>query len=658
MQTGENEQALTKILDMTRMISILLLLLHFYFYCYAAFHDWRLTSRISDRILANLVRTGLFNQFHHSKLLAILFLIISLVGAKGKKDRKVTYRIALGVLAAGLILFFAGYFLLGLHSNHETKAILYMASTALGYLFILTGGTYFSRIFRHTGSNDPFGRRDMGFPQEERLLTNEYSINIPAEYVYQGKTRCSWINIINPFRGLLILGNPGSGKTYFVIQHIIKQQIQKGFSMVVYDFKYDDLSRIAYNYFLKHKEVFPGQSGFYNIAFDDLACTHRCNPLAAPTLFEITDAAESARTILLGLNKQWVEHQGEFFQESAISFVTALIWFLRQYKQGKFCTWPHVIELAQVNYRKLFSILRTQPEIGALINPFVNALLHGAFEQLEGQIASATVSLAKLSSPSLYYVLTGNDFTLDINNPQCPKIVCLGNSPQRTHIYGAVLSVYINTITRLTNRKGRHPMAIILDEFSTIIANSIDSTVATGRSNKIAVTIAFQDASQPRLAYGKEFADVVLNTCGNLISGQVVGDTAKFVSDRFGKISQEKESTTHTATDTNITRSTQLEEAVPAARIASLSSGEFVGMVADNPDQQIMLKGFHCKILNDHATLQKEENNYCKLPKVRAVTDSTTLENYVQIQTDIFDLVESEISRMLGDPALQHLIIE
>jgi hypothetical protein len=294
------------------------------------------------------------------------------------------------------------------------------------------------------------------------------------------------------------MGSPGSGKTYFIIQHIIKQQIRKGFSMLVYDFKYDDLSRIAYNHFLLNKKDYPPKAAFYNINFDDLSRTNRCNPLAPSTLADIADAAESARTILLGLNMEWVSKQGNFFVESPINFVTALVWFLRKYQDGTYCTWAHVIELAQIPYRKLFSVLRAQPDIEVLLNPFINAFLHGAVEQLEGQIASATISLAKLSSPRIYYVLTGDDFTLDLNNPARPKILTLGNNPQKSAIYGAILSVYINTINRLTNKKGRHPFSQVLDEFSTIIVNSIDKSIATGRSNKIAITMAVQDASQPK----------------------------------------------------------------------------------------------------------------------------------------------------------------
>jgi len=658
MQTGENEQGLRKILDMTRMISIFILLLHFYYYCYAAFDAWHFTAKLSNRILANIANTGLFNTFHTAKFIALGCLAISLIGARGRKDEKLTYRSAMHYLWIGLLIYFGSYFILKVNTEVQTLAILYMGITGLGFLLILAGGTLLSRIMRQRFADDVFNRAQESFPQEERLLTNQYSVNIPAQYMLKGKLRKSWINIVNPFRGTLLMGSPGSGKTYFVVQHIIKQQIQKGFSMLLFDFKYDDLSKIAYNYFLKCRKIYPPGAAFYNINFDDLDRTHRCNPLDPSTMSDITDAAEASRTILLGLNMDWIEKQGDFFVESPINFVTALIWYLARYKGGIYCTWAHVIELAQVPYKKLFSVLRTEPTINALLTPFVNAYLHGAMEQLEGQIASATISLAKLSSPQLYYVITGNDFTLDINNPQFPKIVCLGNNPQKTTIYGAILSVYINTITRLANRKGMHPLAINLDEFSSIIANGIDKTIATGRSNKIAIMLALQEASQLKLAYGKEFAEVVIHTCGNILSGQVSGDTAKELSDRFGKIMQDRQSYTITSTDNNFTQSKQLEQAVPVSRIATLSSGEFVGIVADNPGQEITLKAFCSKILNDHEALRKEEENYTDIPLVRKVTQQMILDNYLQKKQEITDLIDTEIERMMDTPELERLIIK
>lgn len=284
--------------------------------------------------------------------------------------------------------------------------------------------------------------------------------------------------------------------------------------------------------------------------------------------------------------------------------------FLRMYEKGKYCTLPHVIELIQTPYNKLFSVLRSQPQIEVLINPFVSAYLNNAVEQLEGQIASAKISLARLSSPYLYYTLSGNDFTLDINNPEEPKIVCMGNNPQKSQIYGAVISLYIAALTRLINKKGNHKCSLIFDEFPTIYFNGIDSLIATARSNKVATTLAVQDASQLIFHYGKEQADVIMNITGNIISGQVTGTTAKALSDRFGKIMQDRESYSINSNDTSVSRSKQLEMAIPISTIASLSSGEFVGMIADDPDEKMELKAFCCEIVNDHDELKKEMTEY------------------------------------------------
>jgi type IV secretory pathway TraG/TraD family ATPase VirD4 len=373
---------------------------------------------------------------------------------------------------------------------------------------------------------------------------------------------------------------------------------------------------------------------------------------------DITDAAESSRTIMIGLNKEWIRKQGDFFVESPINFITALIWFLCNYKKGKYCTLAHVIELAQVEYSKLFSILRTDPQIEVLINPFVSAFLNDAMEQLEGQIASAKISLAKLASPQLYYVLSGNDFTLDINNPVDPKIVCMGNNPQKSATYGAVVSLYVTALTRMMNKKNLHKSSLIFDEFPTIYFNGIDNLVATARSNKVATTLAVQDSSQLKMHYGKEQAEVILNIVGNVISGQVSGDTAKQLSERFGKIMQDRESISINSRDTSVSRSKQLELAIPQSKISSLSSGEFVGMVADNPDQKIELKTFCAEILNDHDSLANEQALYKSLPQLSSVTQQEILDNYLQIKKDVQSIIHNEIERILDTPELGDLIIK
>jgi hypothetical protein len=659
MQTGENEQALSKILDMTRLISIAILVLHFYYYCYTAFEQWHLTVTVTDRLLGNIHNTGLFNNFHTSKLFALGFLTISLMGARGRKDEKLNYKTAFAYIITGLLIYFLSYLSLLSKIELTTAAMVYIGITAIGFMLVLSGGTLLSRVIQQKlNSKDIFNKENETFPQEERLLENEFSINLPAQYNLKGKRRKSWINIINPFRALMVLGSPGAGKSYFVIRHVITQHIKKGFTMFVYDFKFDDLSKIVYNTWLKHRNKYPVQPEFYVINFDDLTRSHRCNPLDHATMSDITDAAESARTILMGLNREWIKRQGDFFVESPINFLTAIIWYLRKYNDGEFCTLPHVIELMQVDYDSLFTALRTEKEIDVLINPFVNAYLNDVMEQLEGQIAAAKVAMARLSSPQLYYVLSGNDFMLDINNPDRPKIVCMGNNPQKIQIYGAVLSLYVTRLVKLVNKKGKQKSSLVFDEFPTIYLNNMDSLIATARSNKVATCLGVQDFSQLRKDYGKEQADVIMNITGNIVSGQVTGDTAKQLSERFGKIMQDRESLSINRSDTSISRSKQLESAVPPSKISALSSGEFVGMVADDPDNKIELKTFHCEILNDHDALKQEQEDYKEIPVIRKLDNAMVQRNYLQIKQDIQDIIQSEMERVLSDPGLSHLVIK
>ena len=644
MQTGENEQALRKIIDFTRLLSLGVLLIHFYLSCYPAFMQLGLTKPIINHVLLPLSKMLVFRQVIYAKVFALFLLLVSLVGSKGKKDEKIRTKTIITYCVTGLLLYFISNIILTLGYPAYTIAILYIGLTSLGYILLLSGVSLLFRMLKLTLGKDIFNKDNESFPQEERLLENEYSINLPAIYNLKGKSRKSWINIINPFRGTLIGGSPGSGKSYFVIRHVITQHIQKGFTMLVYDFKYDDLSKIVYNALLKYGHLYKVKPSQYIINLEQIM--HRANPLEPQTMLDITDAIDSSRTIMLGLNREWIKKQGDFFVESPINFITAIMWFLKKYEGGRYCTLPHVIELAQVEYKELFEVLLQEPEIEVLINPFVSAWKNEAYEQLEGQVASAKISLARLSSPQLYYVLSGNDFSLDINNPEEPKIVCLANNPVKSQVYGAVLSLYINRINKLVNRKNQLKCSMIFDEFPTIYFNGIDNLIATARSNKVAVTLAVQDYSQLKKDYGREQAEVILNIVGNVIFGQVTGDTAKQLSERFGKINQEKESISINSSETSISKSVQLDYAVPASKISGLSSGEFVGMVADDPDNKIDLKTFHSAIQNDHDAIQKEEEAYQPIPSVREVDQAEVLMNYHQIKEDIKVLVETILSQL------------
>lgn len=644
MQTGENEQALRKIIDFTRLLSIGLLVLHFYIFCHPVFTTER--SLFIDRIIINLLKMKAISDLETAKALIMGLLIISLFGAKGRKDEKINIRQAVILMCAGIALYFLSGLLFPAMTELRSLSYCYIGLVASGYIMVLSGGILLSRHLKLKWMNDVFNKANETFPQEERLLANEYSVNLPARYTLDGKERKSWINIINPFRSLLVVGTPGAGKSYFVIRHVITQHIQKGFSMFLYDFKYDDLTLIAYNALLRNLQAYAVAAKFYVINFEDLSHTHRCNPLDPASMDDITDATEASRTIMLGLNMEWIKKQGDFFVESPINFVTAIIWFLKKYEGGKYCTLPHVIELMQADYDELFPVLRTEPEIEVLINPFISAYQNDAMEQLEGQVASAKIGMARLSSPQLYYVLSGNDFTLDVNNPKEPKIVCVGNNPQKEQVYGAVLSLYISRVIKLVNRKHQLKSSLVFDEFPTIYFNGIDSLIATARANKVATCLGIQDYSQLKKDYGREQAEVVMNIVGNIISGQVVGDTAKMLSERFGKILQERQSVSVNSHDTSYSRSTQLDAAIPPAAIATLSSGEFVGMVSDNPDEKIALKVFHAEIINDHDAIAADVSKYKPIPLIRHIDNALIAENYNRIKAEVKGIIEKVTSKL------------
>ncbi|HMH32134.1 MAG TPA: conjugal transfer protein MobC [Puia sp.] len=657
INTGENDQGLRKIMDMTRAMSILLLCLHFYYYCHSAFKLWNLTTSVGDRVLFNVEGTRLFAGFNKAKLLAIIMLSLSLIGAKGKKDEKLGYQTAGIYVYAGLLLYFSSWGLLFLDIPVAQRTILYIAITVTGYLLFLKGGALLSRIIKLKQNSNVFNTENETFPQEERLIENEYSINLSAIYRLRNEVRNSWINFINPRRGLLILGSPGSGKSYFIIENIIRQQIKKGFAQFIYDFKYPDLSTIAYNYFLRYKNVYPVCPSFYAVNFSDPEYSHRCNPLNPALMNEILDAMEASKTMLLSINRTWANKQGDFFVESPINFLAAVFWFLRKFKDGIYCTLPHAIELMQLDYEQLFTVLRTEPEIQTLVKPFISAYLENNMETVDSQMASVRIPLGRLASPQLYYILSGNDFSLDINNPQAPKIVCLGNDPVKSEALAPVISLICDRLNKIINQRGKAKCSTIYDEFGTIRVSSIQTIIATGRSNNIVPIITIQDYSQLKKVYSKEEAETIFNMTGNIISGQVSGETAESLSKRFPKIMQERESLSINSSDTSISKSQQLEISVPASTITSLSSGEFVGMVADNPDEVIEHKTFHAKILNDHPGLKLESDSFRPLPFIRRINPKDILNIYQKVKAEIQNIADNIMDEVLNDPGKVHLLV-
>ena len=648
-------------MEFGRAVSIFLLVVHVYVYCYPSITAWHLNLEVIDRILVNFNNTtGIFNCILWSKLLAVLLLAVSCLGTHGVKGEKITWPKIYAVLVAGCALFFLNWWLLKLPLPHMANTAFYIFTLTAGYLALLMSGLWMSRLYRHNLMEDVFNMENESFMQETRLMENEYSVNLPTRFYYKKRWNNGFVNIVNIFRACMVIGTPGSGKSYAIVNSYIRQLIAKGFAIYIYDYKFDDLSTIAYNSLLKNMDKYEVKPRFYVINFDDPRRSHRCNPINPEFMTDISDAYEASYTIMLNLNRTWIEKQGDFFVESPIILLAAIIWYLKIYKNGIYCTFPHAVELLNKPYSDLFTVLTSYPELENYLSPFMDAWKGGAQDQLQGQIASAKIPLTRMISPQLYWVMTGNDFSLDINNPKEPKLLCVGNNPDRQNIYSAALGLYNSRIVKLINKKRQLKCAVIIDELPTIYFRGLDNLIATARSNKVGVLLGFQDFSQLTRDYGEKESKVIQNTVGNIFSGQVVGETAKTLSERFGKVLQQRQSVSINRQDVSTSINTQLDSLIPASKIANLSQGTFVGAVADNFGEKIEQKIFHAEIVVDHAAVSAEEKTYRKIPFINEFKDKDGNDimmqqiqrNYDQIKSDAQAIINEEMDRIKNDPEL------
>ena len=665
MAQEDDLRALGKIMDFMRGISVIFLLINCYWFCYEAFHVWGFTLGIIDKILMNFHRTtGLFSSILWTKLFCVVFLALSCLGTKGVKEEKITWPKIWTVLFSGFVFFFLNWWLLALPIEKIGAASLYIFTLSVGYICLLMGGVWMSRLLKNNLMDDVFNTENESFMQETRLMENEYSVNLPTRFYYKKRWNKGWINVVNPFRASMVLGTPGSGKSYAIVNNYIKQQIEKGFAMYIYDYKFPDLSEIAYNHLLNHLDAYKVKPQFFVINFDDPRRSHRCNPINPAFMTDISDAYESAYTIMLNLNRSWIQKQGDFFVESPIILLAAIIWFLKIYENGKYCTFPHAIEFLNRPYAQIFPILTSYDELANYLSPFMDAWEGGAQDQLQGQIASAKIPLSRMISPALYWVMTGDDFSLDINNPNEPKVLVVGNNPDRQNIYSAALGLYNSRIVKLINKKKQLKSSVIIDELPTIYFRGLDNLIATARSNKVAVCLGFQDFSQLTRDYGDKESKVIQNTVGNVFSGQVVGETAKTLSERFGKVLQQRQSMTINRNDKSTSISTQMDSLIPASKISNLTQGMFVGAVSDNFDERIDQKIFHAEIVVDSNKVSVEMKAYRSIPIIADFKNEDGLNkqnesieaNYRKVKEEILSLVDSEIMRIKNDPKLAHLI--
>ncbi len=593
--------------------ALLLLVMNVWYFSYGFLESLHLQGKLMDYFLFDVTaKMGLLKNQFQLKLIIVLILVLCQI-VKAGKALKTPWRDLIIALVVSLVVFFLPL----INKSSYMGQGVYALTSMVG--FILTGVSI-ARVGRKIRGMNADDLNDVyeTFAQCNEKIETEYSVNIPTVYQYQHRKRKGWINVVNPFRATFVFGTPGSGKSYSVYNPYIEQMIKKGYTMFLYDYKYPDLTEVVYNTFLENKDVYRKKYGkeprFCILNFNDPRYSMRCNPIHPRYINDPADTSEIADIIMRNVNPQSIERE-DFFSMSAKVYIDALIWFLRKHKDGRYCTFPHLIELMGRNYKAVFKMLQKYDDIRVKMTPFVNALKGNAQEQLQGQIASAQIPLMRFASPALYWVLSGDEFSLDLNDPENPTILCVGNDPDRQNIYGTTLALYTSRMFRQINHKGKLPCAVLLDELPTIFIKGLDNLIATARSNRVAIVLGAQDKSQLIRDYSDKEAEVIFNTVGNVFAGQVNGRTAKELAETFGREFRQQESETTGGENDTVNRSFQQQDILPQSRIETLTQGYFFGKVADNNDTPIKKKLFCGEIQIDNEGFKARKAKWVKVPE-------------------------------------------
>lgn len=619
-----NKQEYEKYYFFMLISAYVILLINVYYFAHPFFAGLGLTHEAARNVLIELREGGILRTPLMTKTV-VLFLMVFTHVVRSGKGKKVNWWAVAIVGVFGLLLYYIW----------PDGAAVYLITTFAGFWM---SSWAIAMISRNLNSfKEAVNDMNETFEQCEQLIETEDSINIPTKYQYKQKIHRGWINVVNPFRATMILGTPGSGKSFSVYNPFMEQMVDKGYICMVYDYKFPDLTEIIYNEYLRKYPAIenpdyqkdngepeyikdPKAPSFYIINFNDPRYSNRCNPIHSRYIKDPADSAEIADIVMKNVAPGTVEKE-DFFSMSAKVYLDAIIYFLSIYKGGIYCTFPHVIELMSIDYQKVFMILSDYDELETKIKPFASALEAGAQDQLQGQIASATIPLNKMASPALYWVLSGDDFSLDINNPDDPKFMCIGNDPDRQAIYGTALALFTSRMFKLINHKGKRKCGVLLDELPTIFIKGLDNLIATARSNKVAIVLGAQDKSQLIRDYTQKEADVIFNTVGNIFAGQVNGKTAEDLNKSFGREFREQQSQTRNIDSESVSVSFHQEELMPVSKIETLTQGYFFGKVADNNKTPIEKKLFCGEIQIDvDAWVKKMKSNH-KLPQLTSFGD-------------------------------------
>ncbi|WP_276499847.1 type IV secretory system conjugative DNA transfer family protein [Pontibacter litorisediminis] len=579
-------------------------------------------------VVERLARMPIYKSLFYSKGFTLLLILIVSIGTKGQKNPNHSRtRHILAPLCIGLLLFMAGswYCLQYASSAVLLQGItlsdgLYMACSLVGAVLVHVALDNVSKHMQSSLLKDKFNVENESFEQPRALVETEYSVNIPMRFYHKNKVHKGWINIVNPFRATVLIGTPGSGKSFSVVNPFIKQMLAKGFSMALYDFKFPDLGKLAYYHFLVNKKKgVLRQHRFHVINFNSVAHSRRLNPLKPAYLPTLADAIETAEALLQALTKNDKEiGAAQFFTQSAVNFLASCIFFLSRYKSGRYSTFPHVMAFLNLGYDEIFDLLFQEPQLVSLLSPFRSAYKNKAFDQLEGQIGTLKINIGRLATKETFWVLSGDDLDLKITSPENPAVLVIANDPSTQSINSACNALILNRLTKLINSKGNLPCGLIIDESPTLYVHKVENLIATARSNKIAVLLGLQDIPQLRQQYGREAADTICSVAANVLSGAVRNkETLDWLEKIFGRVRQQKQGLSIDRNRTSISLNEEMGSLIPASKIANLRAGEMVGQVASDHtafDGKHVSSAYNCKVDLDLTAISEEESKYLDTP--------------------------------------------
>jgi hypothetical protein len=624
---------------------------------------------IVSNLLKNFSKMSFFYPPINAKFATLILIGLVAVGtkAKKKKDLNIATEIVIPMIL-GLLMIFSSLVWQNEAGNSKLPKIfpalnlyqvIYAVLSFLGAVILQMGADAISKLMQQKMGKDRWNVEEESFAQNQELVETDTSINIPYLFRYSKKINKGWVNI-NPFRGTMVIGTPGSGKSFGIINPAIRQMIAKGFCLCIYDFKFPDLAQIAYYHYLLKKSKDSGyEYDFHVINLNEVEKSKRVNPFKKEYIQTLAEAQEMAESMVSSLQKGGSSSGGgpdAFFTQSAINFLSSSIYFFATYEDGKYSDLPHILSFMNRSYKEIFDTLFTNEEIFSLLSPFKTAYENKAFDQLEGQVGTLKIFLSRLATKESFWVFSGDEVELKITNRENPSILILASDPGTQDINSALYSSVLNRTLRLINSKHNLPGGIIADEFPTIYIHKIDNVVATARSNKVAVLLGLQEIPQLRQFYKKEVADTISAIVGNILSGSARDkNTLEWLEKLFGKIKQKSYSQSISQQGTTTSINEKMDFMIPAGKIATLKTGEMVGMIAqgeENDTEEYKTSAMNGKINLDMKAIKQEEHNYVKMPSYYSFVDKmgnnrkndVLMTNFRKINKEV-ELIVNELSK-------------